>query len=402
MKKLLHVLIFIISGFTTFSQPPDLRFKDIQSSNPLTSQDATCMAQDSTGYIWIGTSDGLNRYNGYEIKQYKWTPGDSTSISDNDILELYTSSTGNLWVLTRHGLCRYLPATDKFSRLDSLYDINGPLEGIYGIKEDKTGNIIISSATEIYKLSPENEKVEVVASIDKGEITAFDFDKNNNLWIGSRPGSRIYQYDKQGKLIRKINIPFENQEVKSYYPIRDILCRENKVYIATFGGGLAVYNTDSEKFSFFLTDQPYFKYVNKLYIDHDNNLWSCDVTGLKIYDPKNKQFFGYYTNPDDPQSVGEHAIGIMQDRQGNYWTYHSNGGVRISPVPRGFNLFNKTAATFWHTSSNYILSISEDKKGNLWIGNPFSGIVSFSGIRVRSNILIIMYQIRTVWGKEPF
>ena len=377
MNKLIIVLTFIFSGFITFGQPPDLRFQDIESSTPLSSQDATCMAQDSTGYIWIGTSDGLNRYNGYEIKQYKWIPGDSTSISDNEILGLFTDSDSILWIITRHGLCCYLPATDNFRRLDSLYDEGVPVTGITRIKEDRNRHVVFSALNKIYSLSPETGKTKVLATIDSGEITAFDFDKNNNLWIGTRPGSRIYQYDKQGKLIRELNIPFENQGVKSYYPIRDLLCRENRVYIATFGGGLAVYNDTAATFSFLLTDQPYFKYVNNLYIDNENNLWSSDVTGLKVYDTKNKDFFGYYTNSDDPQTVGEHAIGIIQDRQGNYWTYHSHGGVRISPVPRGFYQFSKNNAEYWHTSNDYILSVTEDNHGNLWMGNPFSGIDVF-------------------------
>jgi signal transduction histidine kinase/ligand-binding sensor domain-containing protein len=377
MNKLIIVLTFIFSGFITFGQPPDLRFQDIESSTPLSSQDATCMAQDSTGFIWIGTSDGLNRYNGNEIKQYKWIPGDSTSISDNEILGLFTDSDSILWIITRHGLCRYLPATDNFRRLDSLYDEGVPVTGITRIKEYKKQHVVFSALNKIYSLSPETGKTKVLATIDTGEITAFDFDTNNNLWIGSRPNSWLYQFDKQGRLIRKIIIPFESEISNPSYKIRDLVCMDNKVYVATFGGGLAVYNDSAATFSFLLTDQPYFKYVNNLYLDNENNLWSSDVTGLKVYDTKNKDFFGYYTNSSDPQSVGEHAVGIFHDRQGNYWTYHSNGGVRISPVPRGFYQFSKSNGTYWHTSSNYISSVSEDNHGNLWLGNPFAGIDVF-------------------------
>ena len=371
------IIIILLFSLKIQAQYLEMSFIDPFIDNDLSSKNINCITQDSTGYIWIGTRNGLNRFDGYHVNIYQHNYIDTTTLLSHDIRCLYADSKGRLWIGANTGLCLYNPLKDNFKRFSHVLDSCG-LNGfeIITMNEDKFHNFYIANASSIFILDELSQEFKHVYTVDKGEISSFVFDNNNNIWIGTF---------KEGGLIK---IEYKNQKVKKYFkedhnnsisnnsPVK-LAVQNNKLWIATYEGGINCLDLSNEKFSYYLNDSEYEKYARFIYVDNNNRVWSSDITSLKIYDPIQDAFLGYYPNQSDPYSIKNLALGIFQDKQGNYWTYHANEGICLRAVPKGFNYFNTEENRFWYTNFKSISTICEDGDENLWMGNPSNGINIF-------------------------
>ncbi len=123
-------------------------FRHYQVEDGLSNNTAICTLQDSKGFMWFGTKDGLNRFDGYTFKIYRNNPADSNSIGNNSIWRLYEDERGTLWVGTERGLYSYDYASEKFSLLKEA-----PQSEISGITTDKQGNLWLISGFKLFRFS---------------------------------------------------------------------------------------------------------------------------------------------------------------------------------------------------------------------------------------------------------
>ncbi|HMR85377.1 MAG TPA: two-component regulator propeller domain-containing protein, partial [Niabella sp.] len=130
-------------------------FKHFQVEDGLSNNTAICTLQDSKGFMWFGTKDGLNRFDGYTFKIYRNNPADSTSIGNNSIWRLYEDEKGILWVGTERGLYSFDQALEKFSPVK-----NAPGSEVSGITTDKAGNLWFIAGFKVYRLSAVTKKLE--------------------------------------------------------------------------------------------------------------------------------------------------------------------------------------------------------------------------------------------------
>ena len=158
------LLIFLTSmmPIVLSAQNSDLIFQRFSIQEGLSHNSVLCMIQDRKGFIWIGTYDGLNRFDGYQFKEYNQDYQDTTSILQNLIIDLYEDSKGRIWVGTGgSGLCSLDPQTEKFTRYTITYEENGvtnQISTISAIKEDNNGMLWIGTTTGLYILDPEKRK----------------------------------------------------------------------------------------------------------------------------------------------------------------------------------------------------------------------------------------------------
>ncbi len=361
-----------------FLQMPDLNFTGIANEEKLSSSFTTCIEQDTVGYIWIGTSDGLNRFDGYDIRTYFNNPEDNTSLVSNNIYCLFNDSQGRLWIGSEYGLCLYNPSFDSFTRLVSINDSSGMEDiGIAQIGEDRENRIIVATSGNIYTFDEEKRRFSKIIAIEHGGITSFAVGHDNDLWIGASALGGLYHYKtREDKLNRYVHDEHDPNTI-SHNDVMSVALQDGRLWIATSGGGINSMNLETGLFRRYPTSGSYEMYGRKVYIDRQNNLWTLDLTGLKYYDAITDAFYGYYYNEDDPYTIKKSAIAIFQDRQGNYWTLHSPGGVGLMVVPKGFFSFSGNPSEYWHTSNENISAICEDANGNLWLGNPNNGIDVF-------------------------
>ena len=378
MIKKTCLIVLLLTSSTLFSQPPELKLKDIRDASSLSSHSIRTMAQDCTGYIWIGTINGLNRYDGYKIKPYRKIPGDSTSLIHNRIRCLYTDQTGQLWIGTQEGLAKYKAAYDHFTRIVEGEVTKGMLgSSISDIQEDTKGNLLVAEGPSIYKYLPAKDTFHREVSTKGKTITRFIVDQNNHIWLGTEQEGGLYQFNQQRKLVKHYLKDEDSDNTLSHNTIYDLVMKDNHLWIATFGGGVNVYDTKENDFQYYQTSGTFSKYIKKIYIDNKNRVWICDLTGLKVFNKETNSFYGYYPSKDNKHSVKGNAEGIMQDRQDNYWVYYSDKGVAVTIRNKGFHQFDSNANNYWPTSNDHISTICEDRNNNLWLGTPYDGIDVF-------------------------
>ena len=379
MKKGIFFGIFLFCSITgIFSQRPDLRFIDPLDNLQLSNKNITCIAQDTLGYIWIGTRGGLNRFDGYSLKDYKFVFGDLHCLIDNEIFKLYNDSRGRLWVGTHRGLCFYVPEYDHFNWVAHINDSSG-LDGfeINDIREDSKGNLYVSNVSGIYRFQENTQDFIPVFRLSKGELSSFLFDRDDNIWIGTfKEGGLIHLNVSTEKIREYTHDEKDNNTISSNSPV-SIALQHNKLWIATYDGGINCYDLQHGIFKKYPVNTEYELYSRVVYVDNTNKVWAIDVTGLKVYDAENDNFSGYYPLEGDPHSIKGSCAGIFQDFQGNYWTLHSGEGVCLSVFSKGFIYFDNSPSRFWYTTAENISAICEDDEGNLWLGNPANGIEVF-------------------------
>ncbi|MBN2774807.1 MAG: hypothetical protein JXR31_11190 [Prolixibacteraceae bacterium] len=381
--KVFFTLVMLFVTWQLTGQVPVMRFSEPFNNELLTSNICTSVAQDSTGFIWIGTNDGLNCFNGSKVVQYKFNYSDSTSLVNNTINTLFVDKNGILWIGTQLGLCRYNKFYDNFEQL-ATEQITAGLGSVQinTIAEDSDGNIFISSGNSIYQFIDSTGEFKAIYSIERGNINKFIIDEKNNFWIGTSDDGLEYYDISEDKSTKIINTGSSNSI--SNNTIRDIALFNGSLWIATYGGGINAMNLKTFEIKHYPPPDHYAGYITYLYTDKENNLWSCDLTGLKIYDRETDSFFGYYSIEGDKKSVKNSIIAITQDRQGNYWTCHAPGGIGFRMASKGFVLYDKNPNNYWHLSENNVTTIETDNYGNWWIGNGFNGIDIF--FRSENNI----------------
>ena len=197
----LRINIFIsVLLVTGYGLAQNLPFGHISFEDGLSNSFVNCLLQDRIGFIWCGTDDGLNRYDGYEIKVYRNIPEDSASLSNNIIWSLFEDHSGYLWIGTKGGkLNRYNPFLDRFEHWDLDPIGTGELNITY-IFEDKNNFIWIGTYRDgLYRFNQSQNKFEhwqnnsdSIKVLSGNFVTAIFEDNYKNLWIATYNGLDKY------------------------------------------------------------------------------------------------------------------------------------------------------------------------------------------------------------------
>jgi ligand-binding sensor domain-containing protein len=369
--------LFFLFLLPANAQLPNLRIKYFSRNDGLTNSYINQVTQDSIGFIWVATRDGLFRYDGYSFTGYFFRQGDSNSLSGNDISSMYYDSKGRLWLGTNNGICYYNEETNSFNRINEFQQQTDN-QTISCIAEDRNGNIYVSIYQSLFIYNEKTKKFKPVVVTQGKEINTFLFDETNNLWVGCSENAGLFrcQLVKDQEEIHLIT-GSSNNVIKDIN-VNSIVYDEGKLWIASFGGGVKQYNTRTGITVHYPYNGSNESKASRIYIDRYKNIWSSDFSGLKILPPGANRYSGYYTRVNDPYSIRGSAKGIFQDRQGNYWVYHDPGGVGISMLLKGFKHFDNNNQDYWHTTDINIVAIQEDQDGNLWLGNSTNGLDIFN------------------------
>lgn len=376
-QQLLLLTAFMLNiSMFVHAQVPELSFRYYGKSDGLVSTTILDIAKDADGFIWIGTNKGLDRFDGHSFTNYAGNPKDSLSLPSNYVQKLFVDREGLLWVGTNSGLSTFDSETNSFNRISIVGSVNGLISNEFrDIIEDKEGNIIVLIENKIFQLDKASKKFTCLLTIQKGNGRSILADENGNLWVGTNEMGIIKYNPKSKKTDNYISVPNENS--LSHNSVHDLIIWKNKLWVATMGNGINSMDLETEEFKTYKFESPDAVFSFKLYVDNDNNLWSLDFSGLKIFDESKETFHGYYPIPGDRFSIKPAVKGIIQDKQNNYWIFNQPGGLAISTNRLGFKFYNNNSHNIWHTRDSKIISICEDEKGNLWLGNGSSGIDIF-------------------------
>ena len=339
-----YIVVFS-SLFLSFSiaQMPDLQFEHITVEDGLLNNCVTCILQDLSGFMWFGTSDGLNRFDGYTFKSFIHDAADTNTISGNHIYALFEDTTGFLWIATNNGLNIFDPITEKISICQT-------------VTEDSN-------------------------SISNNVVNTIFKDYENNIWIGTENG--LNRFNRQNANFNRYYFPGQLDSVSFWWNNNTIRAiNQDKLGRLLLGttNDFIIFDTHTGMktiIPYMIPGRKRWPSVTSIYRDNRDKFWiGIADDGLVEYDPETGNTSLYQTEPNNQYSFNsEFSNTIYEDRNNQLW---------IGTADKGINIFNRISKKFTRIKidnqdehgfkGQYICCIYEDKQGNIWIGTLESGI----------------------------
>jgi diguanylate cyclase (GGDEF)-like protein len=377
-------LLFFIHSSITFAAAPTIRFEHINIGDGLAINHGRVILQDNTGFLWIGTFDGLVRYDGYDVKVFRNDPTDINSISDSVITSISEDSQNNLWVGTNVGLNLFNPKTEQFIRYrHQTGDINSLSDdAVRSIAEDSQGNIWVGTRDGgLNKFNPETESFKHYRhQANDSNSLSHDFvqdifeDSRGVIWLATDGGGLNKFNAKTEQFIRysyQANIPNSLSHDVLLSITED---SQGNLWVGTYGGGLNQFNPQTEQFIHYrhydsdpnsLSDDN----VSIIIGDSQGNIWAGTDDGLNKFNPKTGQFSHYRHESSDPNSLSKgNILSIIEDYDGNLWIGTNVGLNQFHPKTEKFKHYRHQTNDPNSLSNGSVWGIVEDSDSNLWVG----------------------------------
>ncbi|MGE5395356.1 MAG: two-component regulator propeller domain-containing protein [Candidatus Saccharibacteria bacterium] len=376
LYKGLGLLLFIFKTFlVVHAQQPNIEFKPFGPLSDITSSKASVIVEDSVGYLWIGTEEGLYRFDGQTIYPYTMDAKNPRSLPSNGVINLVIDRDNNLWVGTKTGICKYNREYNDFSGVPDTSKINGFNNCfIKTFTFDKTGKLFVAYNQVVYKYVQSESRFVKVVKIDRGDISAMIFDDQNNLWIGNLNNGGLFCYDfRKKQLIPFLNDPSNPQSI-SINEVKTLAISGHTLWIGTIGKGIDTYNFIDKKFKHYQFPGKLDNYINSIFISRDDKAWVCTLSNFKLYNSQGDYFYNYYHDVNNPYSVGRSLQGVYEDREGNLWNIHAFGGIRLARRYAPFRQNGVQTDPLINSSEKEVTAIAFDGLGQRWTFNPSLGL----------------------------
>lgn len=341
-NKIIIICIIFSIAFNAYGQVKE-RFEQLSRIDGLSHDNVYSIIQDKYGFMWFGTQDGLNKYDGYSFKKFYHESSNENSLISSSFSRIYEDSKGYLWFGTyASGLDRYDPIKRKFKHY--LYNENDSTSisnnRIRCIKESKDGYIWIgTSGGGLNKLDPLTgesihflHKVDDWNSLSDNNVNSLVFDNNGYLWIGTSMGLDLL--DTKTNKFSHYELGKESFDDNKQLPVRTVI------------------------------------------IDCYGILWIGTTDGLFVLDPETNEIKEYNNDFSNPESISSGFINtILEDSEGTIWVGTENGGLNKYLRKQGaFESYVYDVSDPYSISSNRIWSLYEDRSKILWIGTKSGGI----------------------------
>ncbi|MGI0107307.1 hybrid sensor histidine kinase/response regulator transcription factor [Salinimicrobium sp. WS361] len=368
------------------------RFSHLGIADGLSTGSINCFYRDSIGFLWIGTSSGLNRFDGYSIEIFNPDPADPLLLQSKDYRKIFEGPFGNLWIQNALGMSIFDPRTEKFSasQFYLLKKMGLPQKEVKEISRDSHGNFwIIQEGEGISKYSPKTGKVlRLTSSGEKGSLSTnniswFSEDSSGNYWVIHTNG--IFE-----RLDGKINkITYTNNELYNTFggdihDYRIVVDNEDDLWIHLYKDfGIFYYNAEKDLIRNFSKNTTPISLNSNLITDvvkdQDGNIWiGTDHGGITVVNKEDFSFDYILSNPEIENSLSHNSLtSLYADPAGIIWAGTYKNGV---------DYYNKNIMRFDHHQNlisdagslpfNDVNVFAEDEQGNIWMGTNGGGLIS--------------------------
>jgi len=381
-------LLLILLVAISLSQPDNIKFEHLSVKDGLSNNFCYCTFQDKDGYIWVGTEDGLNRWDGYSFTIFRHNPDDSSSISNDKILWITEDSEGILWISTSLGLNRYDKTTEEFKR----YFFNDPkikvphTNSIGPIVEDnadvfwigtKVGLVRFNSVSGAYKrFIPEPGNLDF--SLMGINAISWIFKLNDSeLLIGSADG--LLKFKIPSKEFIRISPAQKMRENERLRPVTDAIKpyqdKQGQIWIQTIEGGLHKYSIEKQKLSLFrrfhhISGITVFDQMWSICEDRTGKNWVATIgEGLYCVDIKKEKSYHYVPDFNNNNSISSRWLtNIVIDKQGALWVATFDKGInKITFSDKAVLYYKKNLEMKKSPPAGEIMDLCEDNDGWVWI-----------------------------------
>jgi len=381
-KNIFLLILFILNSISIFSEEK-LIFEGISIDKGLSSRGVNCIVQDNVGFLWFGTENGLNKYDGYNFKVFKHNPNDSLSISNSRINCFCKTKSNTLWIGTDKGLNKYNPTNETFHEILPRNDksINLNNSRIRVIYEDRFGILWIGTQNGLYKYNALENTIKLIPfgnfkrNAVLNIIRCIYEDNNGLLWIGTFDGLiRLNPFNGSYRhyiLKKQVTNEIPNNLIIS---IHDFTSDDKYLWVGT-ESGLCKLNKYDGSFEIFSAEDKNSGLSNStikciLQYNKDKLLLGTDY-GLNLFDINSKKSTSFKHSNYDNLSISDDIItSIYRDKAGIIWMGSSNGISKLNTKRKKFGI-----TTINSTENEIIVSdITNDKDRNIWI-STFDGII---------------------------
>ena len=385
-------LLMLAGARSVTAQEHLISFEQISLEQGLSQSIVTCIAQDTRGFMWFGTEDGLNKYDGYSFTVYRHDPEDHTSIGYNHIISLISDRNGVIWIgLFLGGLDMFDTSTRRF--LHYRHDPEDPSslsnDMVNAIWEDDGSAIWVGTDAGLNRLDVHSgiftryrHDPSDPSSLGNDRVTAICGDPAGGIWVGTDGGGLCLLNEGTGAFSRYRYDPdvpgtIPDDEVRSLS-----VCRDGVLWVGTERGGVCRYDRTGDKFICYSArpGDPTSLSHNSVYAVHSDQeglVWfGTNGGGLCRLDPNTGLFTTYLNNPNDPRSLSYNEVySIFEDRSGVIWLGTYGGGInKFDTKRKRFVHYRRDPNDPNSLSHDIVWSILEDRPGYLWIGTHGGGL----------------------------
>ncbi|WP_372757397.1 two-component regulator propeller domain-containing protein [Mariniflexile sp.] len=398
-KSFCFIIISLCCNFI-FGQFTNLKFENLNTDKGLSSSTCLEVFQDSHGYLWFGTIDGLNKFNGYEFEIFRPIINDETSISNNRINVIQEDANGNLWIGTNNGLNLYNRNTNSFIHVP-LYKqpikFFNPKKIINALLYDKKENQLwVGTSSGLVKLSLNDDANNIenlnpvhyvyksghINTIDNNIVNVITKDKEGFIWVGTN-GQNLNKYIAASDNFQRFPITTKGPYELNHIPKRLFIDSDNDFWIGNDASNFLVWDRKSNTFEHVSVTKesvPFYEF----YQDSSGIIWIVtDGSGVFLYNKKDESVQQLKHNPFDPFSLpGNQISDVIEDKDGFFWLATYNEGIcKLDVKKSSFGHYYYQKGIQDGLNEKIVQSVLQDSKGRIWIGAYNGGLNLFDDKR---------------------
>ncbi len=379
--KALQLLALLALPFSAYSQKQSLQFTRLGTEQGLSHNHVSAILEDTKGFMWFATEEGLNKFDGYKFTAYGYEPGSKSGIASNYVYDIAESASGNLWVATAEGL-------ELFNREDASFTHFARGLTVRDVHEAANGKLWLGTTDGLHCLDWQTGEMQSFQHVESDSnslshnyIYKIAEDRLGNLWIGTKDGLNRFDPAAQKFTVYKNN-PADPQSIGNDIVKAVLFDSKGRLWIGTMGAGIALHNPEKGTFASFLhdPDNPRSLAHNDILCimeAQDGRLWiGTENGGISILDTGTKKFDNHQFAAHDDQSISNNSIySLYEDRVGNKWVGTWSGGVNFLPaMGYKFRHFKQVPGYAQSLNNNLVLGIAGDSYGNIWLGTDGGGL----------------------------
>lgn len=345
-------------------------FRHYQVENGLSNNTVYCSVQDEHGFLWFGTKEGLNRFDGYHFKVFK---GDEAQCSFcPDFINCLLADKGTIWVGSSKGLFRFNPSKE---RLEPFFPNKG-IEHIGCLQLDKQHQLWFTSRQVLYSYNFEKKKLTRYLTGNDVYVSALTMDKEGRIWTATSNGL-LHRFDAHTQTFSTYDLFSHSPKVSSKWVHKLWVKDKQTLYAGTASQGLKAFDLNTNSYKDLLThstDKTNIHIRDILQYSTDE-LWIASESGIYILNTRTHRFINLKKKFLDPFSLTDNAVySLCKDSEGGVWAGTYFGGINY--YSKQYALFDKFFAdnSSKAISGNAVREICKDPTGNIWIGTEDAGL----------------------------
>jgi signal transduction histidine kinase/ligand-binding sensor domain-containing protein/CheY-like chemotaxis protein len=364
------------------------KFRHLRSDDGIAGNWVQAITQDSRGFMWFGTAEGANRYDGYYMETFRHAKGDVRSLPHNTVLSLIEDRAGVIWIGTRGGLSRFDRERNSFTNFD-LRDPGDRLlhREVTTLVDDPHGPLWVGTTESLFAFDRKRgvaNRYPLPAPQDRPEqhVQRLYIDRRGHLLVGTMTDG-LYDVDPASGRMRHYahDVPgatqFPGNDVRDFLEDRD-----GRLWITTYRSGLVLLDPRTGRRTLYHHDprdptSPSNDMMGVLTLDQNGWLWiASENGGLDHFDPRTRTFHHFRANPNDPDGISSDSYwSLYVDATGTLWAGSFAGGIDVlRPASDAIRRFRSIPNDSTSLGNNSVLGFAQDSAGMIWVATDGGGL----------------------------